>query len=251
MKILTKEWAEEYSQLRFIFTLKEIDEKKDGYEILKKMSREEFFNELKYDNKLLEVILKNNLMEKFYFSRIDRNKKILRSLPERVYNKIKNVNFLVLGYATNDDKVLLTSYANTLRKKLEAISKRASDITEKTQGYLPKEFDLDEVVGELVFEEYVRENDYCINIGGRILRIENYRVIERENYKINEWEEDNPLSLWTSLYSAELHYTNNGFYELHLLMVDGDEYENTKLWYFTLGGTNIYYEFSGSSCFKN
>ena len=62
MKILTKEWAEEYSQLRFIFTLKEIDEKKDGYEILKKMSREEFFNELKYDNKLLEVILKTPLL---------------------------------------------------------------------------------------------------------------------------------------------------------------------------------------------
>lgn len=111
-------------------------------------------------------------------------------------------------------------------------------ITKEAQDNLTEEFVLDSVVGELVFEEYVKENDYYISIGDKVVCIEDYQILEREDFEINEWEENNPLSLWTCLYAGELINIDNSF-ELHLLMVDGDKYENEKYWNFTLKGKSV------------
>ena len=104
---------------------------------------------------------------------------------------------------------------------------------------MPEEFILDNVIGELVYKEYSNESDYFINVGDFIICIENYEIIGREDFKINKWEEDNPLTLWTALDSAELHYVSNNCYELHLLLIDGDKYASQKYWYFMLRGTNV------------
>ena len=48
-----------------------------------------------------------------------------------------------------------------------------------------------------------------------------------------------PLTCWTANHAVELYYISEKCFELHLLLVDGDEYENETYWYFTLRGTNI------------
>ncbi|MBQ7339797.1 MAG: hypothetical protein IJW43_02950 [Clostridia bacterium] len=239
MKILTKNWAEKQEQLRVIHWLKEYCEQKESYEDIKSKSRDNFFHTIAVDVKLSKAVLKENIGDELYQAQLDKDKLALMALPKEISSKIKNMNTLLLGYACKDDKVLLTSYAKQLLIEVEKLSDEANRITEIAEDYLPEEVVIDDVVGELVFEEYSKDNDYFIKIGGYEICIENYSIIERENFVINEWEQDNPLTLWTALHAAELHYISDNCYELHLLLVDGDKYANEKYWYFTLKGTNI------------
>ena len=56
---------------------------------------------------------------------------------------------------------------------------------------------------------------------------------------MNKWEEENPISLWTCLYAVELHNKVGNCYDLCLLFVDGDKYDNIKFWEMTISGTNV------------
>ncbi len=240
MKYLTKKWASQYEQVRFIHCLKEFDGQNEAYLDIEKRSKDEFFEKMAEDRELIAAVKKANLEDYFYQAQIERNEKVLSNLPKEIYDKIKDIQTIALGYACKQDIEFLTAYANNLLKKLEKLSNKANEITEIAEDYLPERFILDDVVGELVYEEYSNGKDYFLNIGGYEVCIENYEIIEREDFKINKWEEDNPLTLWTSLYAAELHFIDNS-YQLHLLLIDGDIYENKRFWYFTLKGTNVKY----------
>lgn len=239
MKILTKKWLEKREQVRIAFWLKEFDERKTSYKTLKRKSWETFCDDVCNDIELAKVCLKKNITDKLYNARIEKDKKALLSLPKEVFDKIKDVDSAILRYANAEDKKLLTAYAEETLKFVEKESEKARQLAKIAEESLPEEFVLDDIVGELVYEEYSNDKDYFINIGGYIICIENYQILEREDFKINKWVENNPLSLWTSVDSAELHYLSNGRYELHLLLVDGDKYSNEKFWYFTLSGTNV------------
>lgn len=239
MKILTKNWAEKHEQVRFVHTLKEFEEQKMKQSDIIRESRSDFLNEIAKDEELLELCNETDIADKLYQAKIDRNRKTLLSFPKGVCDKIKNVNSLVLGYANAKDKKLLSSYASEILKEIEKKAEEANRLTEIAQDCLPNTFILDEIVGELVFEEYSNGQGYCIKIGDFIVCIENYQIIEREDFRINKWDNDNPLTLWTYLCAAELHYIRDKFYELHLLLVDGDTYANEKYWYFTLSGSNV------------
>ena len=239
MKVLTKGWAEKHEQLRVINWLKEYDSQKDTYEDIKKKSRDDHYHKIASDMELAKAVLKENIAEKLYKVQIEKDRKALLSLPKEIYSAIKDTKTLILGYACKEDKALLMSYANKLLIEVEKEADKANKLTEIAEDYLPEEFILDDVVGELVYEEYSNGKDYFINIGGYEVCIEDFEIIEREDFKINEWEDDNPLTSWTALHAAELHYISDKCYELHLLLVDGDKYENEKYWYFTLKGTNI------------
>ncbi len=239
MKILTKKWAEKYEQLRFINQLKEYPSKNTSYEEIKTKSRHDHFFEVSKDEELAKIAQNSNILNKLYQSQVERDRKALLSMPKEIYDKIKEKNTLILRYATKEDKELLTSYAKELLIEVEKQANKANKITEIAQDYLNEEFILDNFIGELVYREYVIGKNYFINVGDFKICIENFEIIEREDYKINEWEADNPLTLWTALHSAELHYISKNCYELHLLLVDGDKYANEKYWYFTLKGTNV------------
>ena len=239
MKILTKEWVQRHKQLRLTHALKEFNAKKMTYEEVKSKSKKEFYDSIAKDVELAKLCYKTDLAEKLYQAKVERDNKTLLSMPKEIYNNIKDKKSVVLGYASKEDKLLLTSYAEKVLKIVEKEAEEARKLTEVAEECLPHEFIVDEIVGELVFEEYFKGKDYFLNIGGLLICIEDYQVIEREDYNINEWEESNPLSLWTAIYSAELHYISDKCYELHLLLVDGDKYANEKYWYFTLRGSNV------------
>ncbi len=239
MKILTKKWAEKHEQLRLAHWLKEYEEQKETYEDIKKKSRNDFYDDVAKDKELAKACLKTNITEKLYEAKVEKDRKALLSLPKEIYSKIKDVKSVVLGYGCKEDKDFLMDYADKLRVEVENEAVKANRITEIAEDYLPEEFFLDDVVGELAYEERSNGKDYFINIGGYEICIENFEIIEREDFKINEWEDDNPLTLWTALHAAELHYISEKCFELHFLFVDGDKYGNEKYWYFTLKGTNI------------
>ena len=239
MKILTKNWAEKYEQVRLIRRLKQFDAKKISYKEIENKSREDFYNEISSDEELKRVCLDINVFNKLYQAKVEQNRKLLFSLPKDIFNTINDIKTVILGYANKQDKEFLTFYAEKILTGLEKEAEQVKQLNESTEDCLPEEFILDEVVGELVYEEYSRDKDYYINIGGLVVCIENYQILEREDFKINKWDIDNPLSLWTALYAGELHCNKDDNYELHLLLVDGDKYANKKYWYFTLSGSNV------------
>ena len=239
MKILTKEWVQRHKQLKLIHALKEFDVKKMTYENVKSKSKKEFYDNIAKDEELAKLCYKTDLAEKLYQEKVKRDNKTLLSMPKEIFNNIKDEQSVVLGYVGKEDKLLLTSYADKLLKVVEREVEESRKLTEFAEDCLPNEFIVDEIVGELVYEEYCKEKDYFLNIGGLLICIEDYKIIEREDYNIKEWEEDNPLSLWTAIYCAELHYLSEKCYELHLLLVDGDKYANEKYWYFTIKGSNV------------
>ena len=239
MKILTKEWRKQYEQTRVINWLKVVDTQKISYEEIQKKSRDNFNNKLYDDRELAKLAFNTDLADRLYKAQIERDRKALLALPKEVYSKIKDIKLLVLGFACKEDKEMLTAYADDLYKKLEKDAEKANRLTEEAIDCLPQDFEFDFVLGELAYEEYTEGNNYYINAGGCIFCVENYEIIERENFKINDWEEENPLSLWTTLDAVEVHYINDNCFELHMLFADGDELENQVFWNFTLRGTNI------------
>ena len=239
MKILTKKWVEKHEQVRLVHCFKEFDSQKTTYEEIKRLSKSNFYNDIAKDDELNKLCLKTNMGDILYNAKIKRNKNTLLSLPKEVYENIKDINSVILGYANKEDKEFLNYYADKLLSEIEKEAEEARRITEIAEDYLPCGFMLDEIIGELVYEEYLIGKDYFINIGGLIICVEDYLIIEREDFKINKWDIDNPLSLWTALEAVELHYISEKCYELHLLLVNGDELENKTYWYFTLRGTNI------------
>ncbi len=239
MKILTKKWAEKHNQVRFIHALKQFNAQKMTQENVILESKNNFYNNIEKDFESIKRFHKTEVIEKLFKTKINKNKELILSLPKSISDKITDINTLIFGYANKEDKKLLTSYAKDILNIIEKDAERANILTEIAEDYLPEEFTLDKLVGELAYQEYSNSKDYFFNIGGLTICIENYQIIEREKFKINLWEENNPLTLWTTLYAGELYYISNNRYELHLLFIDGDKYANETYWYFTLSGTNI------------
>ena len=239
MKILTKEWAEKYEQIRMINWLKEYDAQKYSYEDIKEKSRDDHYGKISVDAPLAKAVIKTNAADKLYEAKVERDRKALLSLPREIYSQIKDIKTVVLGYACKEDKEFLMSYAQKVLKEVEKQGEEVCRLNEIAEDYLPEEFCVDDFVGELVFEEYSNGKDYFINIGGYEICIEDFEIIEREDFKINEWNMKDPLTCWTANHAVELYYISEKCFELHLLLVDGDKYENETYWYFTLRGTNI------------
>lgn len=145
----------------------------------------------------------------------------MKILTKEWAERLEQVNKL---YETKDFK-----QANKLLKEVECKAQKAKQLTETAEYYLSNGFILDDVVYEFVKREYSQGRDFFINVSDFNVCIENYQILERENFKIKD----------TYVYSAELIYNSNKRYELHLLLVNVDKYANKKYWYFTLMGTNI------------
>lgn len=241
MKILTKKWIEKYELLRVIYRLKEYNPQKMNYLDVKNDSINNFKNKIREDQELCEIALNSSLFEELYQAQLERDRKALLTLQREVYCKLKDVNTIILGFACKEDKVLLDLYAKALNEEIIEEVNKAKKVSCNAQEHLINEFDFDKLIGELVYEEYVEGENYYINIDGHIVCIENFVILEREDYKINEWESDNPVSLWTSLDAIELYHTNNNKFELHMMFTNGDRLENKTHWYMTVKGSNIKY----------
>ena len=239
MKILTKSWFEQFEQVRAINWIKEIDQDKTSYEDVKKMSRDRFNNGVAEDKELAKLAFGTNLVDELYGARIERDKKTLLGLPKEILSKITSIDNVVLGYASKEDKAILTTYADKLYKDLEKEARQANRASEKVTESLVEDFDIDYLVGELVYEEYAIEKDYFLVVDGYTLCITDYEIVERENCKVNKWERDNPISLWTSLEALELYRVEEDLYEIHFIFVNGDKLENKTRWYLTLRGKDI------------
>ncbi len=239
MKQLTKEWAKKYELLRFIHSLKEYDVQNMSYEEIKSKSKLDFNTSIEEDKELAKMVRGTEVVDKLFQSQTARYKNAIDVLPNKIIKQLKNVKTLILGYACKEDKNILTCYASQVLESVESTVKIVNASTKIAEDILTSKIDIDELVGELIFKECSKDKNYYLSIGDNIICIEDFEIVEREDFKINKWEEDNPLTLWTAVHSAELYYICNNCYELHLLLVDGDKYANEKFWYFTLKGSNI------------
>lgn len=104
MKVLTKEWALKREQLRFIYNLKAFDEQKETYERIKKKSQENYFNTMRKDEELAKLVVDTSIFSKLYETQVEKNRKVLISLPKNIFTAIKDIKTLVLGYACKQDK---------------------------------------------------------------------------------------------------------------------------------------------------
>lgn len=228
MKILTKQWAQDFEKLKFISRLKDAN---GDFESIKAESKKLFFDYIREDEELAETAFNSNLADELYSAFLDRNRGVLASLPCELTYQLKNEKVIVLGFVEKEDKALLDSYAKGLCNQVEELS-------EKSQQYLPDEFNC--LVGELVLEEYINGKDYFINIDDNVICVENFEIIEREDFEIYKLDMQNPVSPWTYLEAIELYEIEDGV-ELHLMFVNGDRLENKIRWYLTLKGTRVKY----------
>ena len=237
MKYLTKNWAYQSKLVEFIFNLKENDS--CDYKTVKQNSIVDFKKSIAWDKQLLKIAKKTDLIDKLYQAKVNKNKDLIKLLPRDLTEKLNSSKILCLGYCNIEDKNLLTQYAQNLLKSVEKASKMARESNELSISRLNLEIDLDEIIGELALKEYSLGNNYYIEISDNVLCVENFIIECRENFVVNAWEENNPLSLWTCLYAIELRCTLNNLFELDFLFVDGDKYDNIKFWEMTISGSNV------------
>ena len=151
MKILTKQWREQYEQTRVINWLKVVDTQKISYEEIQKKSRKVFNDRLYEDRELAKLAFNTDLADRLYRAQVERDRKVLLALPKEVYSKIKDIKLLVLGFACKEDKEMLIAYADDLHKKLEKDAEKANRLTEEAIDCLPQDFDFDFALGELAY----------------------------------------------------------------------------------------------------
>lgn len=237
MKVLTKSWLQKCEQVKFINRLVE---RRDGYKELQKESRKQFNNQVRGDQELFELVLSSNLVDELYQAKLDRGKKLVSSLIKEIGGKIKDAEILELGFSSKEDKAILTVYAEKMLKEIEERARQANKESEQVCKQLPKEFDFDNLQGGVVYKEYVDGNNYYISVDGGVICVENYVIVEREDFEICGIDFDNPMSSCTLLSAIELHSVNCNCFELHMLLSNRDRLENQTHWFFTLRGSNIF-----------
>jgi len=77
MKILTKQWREQYEQTRVINWLKVVDTQKIGYEEIQKKSRDVFNNRVYEDRELAKLAFNTDLADRLYKAQVERDRKAL------------------------------------------------------------------------------------------------------------------------------------------------------------------------------
>ncbi len=238
MKILTKDWAERYESIRFICKLEQVNSSK-SYEELQEVCHQNYLDYLKSDEDMCAVLSNPSVVQKLYEEKLKRNANTVNVLPKNLLAKLKRKEIISLGFVVEQDKKILSAYFKKAIKEIENASKKASRITECAVDCLSQSIEMDELVGALVEGIYVDGNDLLINFDDKTLLIKDYKILEREDFKVYEWEEDNPLTCWTCITAVELHSNKSNTFELHLMILNGDENENTKNYYFTLGCTDV------------
>ena len=238
MKILTKDWAKKYQMIRFLGSLKKIEQDKDVRE-LKNLCKRKMFKDLSQDQDVKTLIKNTELFDSLFNAKLGRNAKVISCFSSDLLNGLERSDFLSYGFTTKKDSIRLQDYQNYLLEELENASQKSRDITEKSCKYLSSPFDFEEIVGELIYDAYARGIDYFIEVGGRILRVKNYKILERDAFKVNVWQDNNPLTCWTCVEAVELYFNKSKGFEIHLLILNGDEYDNTESYYLTLTATDV------------
>ena len=235
MKILTKKWLEKCELLRLINDLQEINLPCESYFNFRKKCKNEFCR------KVMKEYGVNSLRRasRLYNAQIERNEKLLLLLPKRVLVNIIDIKKVALGYACCQDKKVLTAYSKVLIKQVERAVEKANCLTRLSRERLNLEYDLDDIVGDFVYKEYKKGDDYFIKVGEYEICISNYRVKKKESFCINKWKGSSPLYSWTILQALEIHYNKNMRFELHLFIVNSDKRANKSYHYFTLTGSDI------------
>ena len=239
MKYLTKKWAKKYLQVKFIFNLKEIDTNAFTCESLNQDYKQQFFDELKKDQEMFDTIFSLGISEKYYSAKIKRNQELIDGLELDINNKLKNAQSLIYGYAIKEDKALLFDYAYKVLKEIETLTEKARVDTESVINFLPEEFDVEEFIEDILLGTRVVDNSFYLDFDGASICVENIKILQDDGLCVNKWDFENPLSAWTHVQAIELCYNEEKRFELHLLLCNGNTYEDVTFWCLTIQGTNV------------
>ena len=210
MKYITKNYAKKHEQVQFIYSLLDLKAERG------KIKRKSY----ETDEKI--------------------NCKILRDLPKEIYNNLKDKESILSGYVCKEDNELLSTYAFYLLKDLEKRATKANKITEMAEKTLPKQFILDDVVGEVLYSIYEDGKRYYLEIGNRKICVDNYEIIKSANAEMKKIT-DKALKSNRVLYGAELRYIKQNSYELYLLFVSQKSLEEKEYFEIALKGTSVEY----------
>lgn len=249
MKYLTKEWREMYDRILLANNVKSFGSKECltdyAYETLYKSmcekSKKEFINEFRNDPRFESGSLSwsDKYAEENYEAYLENRQKVIDSFPEELKNKLENFKCILLGYCTNEEKIILHNYAREWVKEYEMLGKLAINETDEASDYLPEFIELDDYKEEFIYNIEEENNDIIINFGTDVLRLVNAQVIRNDNYEIKPWNEDDPHSEWTRVVGLELHTLENNEFEIDFLLENRDDFERTDFWYFEVKCENI------------
>ena len=179
------------------------------------------------------------VVEQGFAVEIQQDIDLYKKLPQEILGKIADLRVFALGYTSAEVKKLLKPYCNTQRRISRRLRKIAQQETEKAEAYLSEAIGINDCTDTVILGiREQREGIYLDFDLGDSLFIENGKIIEKELKEVHRWNPNIPNSGLSIILASELHYTNKKF-ELHFLVENVNETNESQVGYLTLCGTDI------------
>ena len=256
MKYLTKEWLNTellsytYSQIKISKKTEKYDE---GYyqKLYKKICKlyiaaergEELYQDPQEElRKIEESIAEPNITEEERAKRIRYKRDFISLNADRIkrgtYFKFDEKVF-ALGYTSVEVKKLLKPYCAEQERISRRLRKIAQEETEKAEAHLSEDIGINDCTDTVILGIREKQEGIYIDVDlGGTLFVENGKIIEQELKEVYRWNPHIPNSGLSIILASELHYTNEKF-ELHFLIENVNEKNESQVGYLTLRGTDI------------
>lgn len=241
MKVLTKEFMYRYRLIRLIGQLDIVSEikgkaTKEQYNYLLKERLKAFIENEKETAKYLSYnFFDKKYAEQIFSARTDFYGRILKYLPQELYDGLYDADLIKIKYCTEKDNTLLKSYYEKEVKRLEIIVASVREKNESAEWFLQKNIDFNFFAEEIIYGLKLNNNELTIDFDGCRLSIISAQIIEKEKECISNFELKNPYSEMTVLHAIELYYDKKSKkFELHLLLDNIDKFDLPNFWYLTV-----------------
>ena len=237
MKFLTKEFCRKARLLSLcdsVAVLAEAEVKNDElFDRLYKNLYSSFLKAETPDPNLGYSSFEKNIVENIFKNRLNEIIKLTKLLPAEILNEIADVRVFALGFVSKKVKDKLLEYKKeNLQQHLQTIEKVEKENLNNAKN-LPKDIDILEFNEILIRSFSKHRNDYVLTLDGQKIKLYSAEITEKEFKNVRTINLNIPHSGYCIIVYTELYY-ENGFYELHLLLDNRDEYETQNLCYLTV-----------------
>ena len=179
------------------------------------------------------------VVEQDFAVKIQQDIELYKKLPQEILCKIADLRVFALGYTSVEVKKLLKPYCAEQERISRRLRKIAQEETEKAEAHLSEDIGINDCTDTVILGIREKQEGIYIDVDlGGTLFVENGKIIEQELKEVYRWNPHIPNSGLSIILASELHYTNEKF-ELHFLIENVNEKNESQVGYLTLRGTDI------------
>ena len=179
------------------------------------------------------------VVEQGFAVEIQQHIELYKKLPQEILGKIADLRVFALGRASAEVKKLLKPYCTEQERISRKLKKTAQEETEKAEAHLSEEIGINDCTDTAILGIREQQEGIYIDVDlGGTLFVENGKIIEQELKEVYRWNPHIPNSGLSIILASELHYTDEKF-ELHFLIENVSENNESQVGYLTICGTDI------------